>query len=224
MGMVTNSDECFYGSFQPRTITPAYLWEECDPFQQKRPWTTYGKMNEWAQRPTSSGIPLTKSDGNWRNVQAVGPHPPQKTDDYNVRFRDSYHDLTSQIAYRFPNPGLPRLRQGRIGGSWRHIKEVLGHGGSRVCYVDGLVAVYDEENFNQELQAQSPYRPHLRRQLYSANRGFDVEAARQGRQGFQNPAVEELPMISQNERDRKLAIQSPNKHKGVYAYTRAFNS
>ena len=30
-----------------------------------------------------------------------------------------------------------RLRQGRIGGSWRHIKEVLGHGGSRVCYVDG---------------------------------------------------------------------------------------
>jgi len=30
-----------------------------------------------------------------------------------------------------------RLRQGRIGGSWRHIKEVLGHGGSRVVYVDG---------------------------------------------------------------------------------------
>jgi hypothetical protein len=29
-------------------------------------------------------------------------------DDYNVRFRESYADLTNQIAYRFPNPGLPR--------------------------------------------------------------------------------------------------------------------
>lgn len=51
--------------------------------------------------------------------------------------------------------------------------------------VTGLVSIYDEEQFNQKLQAQSPYRPHLRRQLYSANRGFDYEAARQGRQGVQ---------------------------------------
>jgi len=35
------------------------------------------------------------------------------------------------------------------------------------------------------------------------------------------PAVEELPMMSSNEKARKLAIQSPNKHKGVYAYNRA---
>ena len=35
---------------------------------------------------------------------------------------------------------------------------------------------------------------------------------------FPVPAVEELPMMSANERARKMAIQSPNKHKGVYAY------
>ncbi|XP_052232431.1 uncharacterized protein LOC127845495 isoform X3 [Dreissena polymorpha] len=208
----------------PRTFTPAYMHEEMDRTYEPRPWTTYGKMNEWMNAPGGrdmrTGLPVTRSDGNWRAVDRGAVNKPQK-EDFNVRFRDSYADLTNQIAYRFPNPGLPRLRQGRVGGSWRHIKEVLGHGGSRVCYVDGLVAVYDEEQFNQSLAAQSPYRPHLRRQLYSANRGWDEEAARQGREGIHLPAVEELPMMSSNERDRKLAIQSPNKHKGVYSYSRA---
>lgn len=185
--------------------------------------TTYGKMNEWMKmsggRDSRTGVPVTLTDGNWKHATKTQETPRSKSEDFNVRFKESYHDLTQQIAYRFPNPGLPRLRQGRIGGSWRHIKEVLGHGGSRVCYVDGLVAIYDEEQFNQDLQARSPYRPHLRRKLYSPNRGFDHEAARQGREreGILFPAVEELPMMSANERARKLAIQSPNKHKGVYA-------
>ncbi|XP_060560639.1 uncharacterized protein LOC132720500 isoform X5 [Ruditapes philippinarum] len=190
--------------------------------------TTYGKMNEWTKssggRDSRTGIPVTRSDGNWKHTPRDTDMPANtQKDDYNVRFRESYADLTNQIAYRFPNPGLPRLRQGRIGGSWRHIKEVLGHAGSRVCYVDGLVSVYDEEQFNQNLHAQSPYRPHLRRQLYSANRGFDFETARQGReaaQGVQLPAVEELPMMSSNERARKLAIQNPTKHKAVYSYNK----
>jgi len=202
-----------------------------DFLKQIRPRTTYGKMNEWMKmsggKEVRTGVPVTLSDGNWKQTKQTETTHKNPRDDYNVRFRDSYADLTSQIAYRFPNPGLPRLRQGSIGGSWRHIKEVLGHSGGRVCYVDGLVAVYDEENFNQQLQARSPYRPHLRRQVYSANRGFDHEAANYGRtglsnstQGVQLPAVEELPMMSSNERDRKLAIQSQNKHKGVYAYNK----
>lgn len=208
---------------QPRTITPAYLWEDMQ--LPKRPWTTYGKMNEWMKmsggRDSRTGVPVTLSDGNWKHTtKETETNVKPQTDDFNVRFRESYADLTQQIAYRFPNPGLPRLRQGRIGGSWRHIKEVLGHAGSRVCYVDGLVSIYDEEQFNQTLQAQSPYRPHLRRQLYSANRGFDHEVARQRREGVQLPAVEELPMMSSNERARKLAIQSPSKYKGVYSYNK----
>lgn len=206
----------------PRTITPAYLWEEFQsPSQRNRPWTTYGKMNEWMKMPggkdVRSGVPLTMSDGNWQEAKQLAGFPGERKaegDDYNMKFKRSYTDLTSKIAYRYPNPGLPRLRQGRIGGSWRHIKEVLGHGGSRVVYVDGLVGVYDEENFNQQLNTQGPYRPHLRRVLYSANRGFINPKPTQSN----IPAVEELPMMSANEKARKLAIQSPNKHKGIYAY------
>lgn len=33
---------------------------------------------------------------------------------------------------------LSRVRQGSIGSSWRHIKEVLGNTGNRVCFVDGM--------------------------------------------------------------------------------------
>jgi len=47
----------------------------------------------------------------------------------------------------------------------------------------GLVARYDEEQFNQDLSAESPYRPHLRRKLYSATTGFNHEVADQPRQG-----------------------------------------
>ncbi|XP_060560637.1 uncharacterized protein LOC132720500 isoform X3 [Ruditapes philippinarum] len=213
-------------SGHPEIVTSEHVLQALRPLSKTK--TTYGKMNEWTKssggRDSRTGIPVTRSDGNWKHTPRDTDMPANtQKDDYNVRFRESYADLTNQIAYRFPNPGLPRLRQGRIGGSWRHIKEVLGHAGSRVCYVDGLVSVYDEEQFNQNLHAQSPYRPHLRRQLYSANRGFDFETARQGReaaQGVQLPAVEELPMMSSNERARKLAIQNPTKHKAVYSYNK----
>lgn len=200
------------GVAQPELISPSYPWEYLE--LSKRPWTTYGKMTEWMKTPRSrdirSGLPATLSKENWK--------PAERTtkEDVNSRFRDSYSHLTQQIAYRFPNPGLPRLRQGRIGGTWRHVKEVLGHSGSRVCYIDGLVSVYDDDQFNKELHTQSPYRPHLRRLLYSTNREFDTEAIRQDRDGVSLPAVEELPMMSHNERIRKLALQSTNKHKGVY--------
>ncbi|XP_045176348.2 uncharacterized protein LOC123536911 isoform X2 [Mercenaria mercenaria] len=210
-------------SGHPEVTTSEHVLKALRPLSKTK--TTYGKMNEWMKMPggrdSRTGVPVTRSDGNWK--QTTQETKTTQKDDFNVRFRESYADLTNQIAYRFPNPGLPRLRQGSIGGSWRHIKEVLGHGGSRVCYVDGLVSVYDEEQFNQNLHAQSPYRPHLRRQLYSANRGFDFEAARQGREGVHLPAVEELPMMSSNEKARKLAIQSPNKYKGVYAYNKVPN-
>lgn len=206
----------------PRTITPVYLWKDFQlPREENRPWTTYGKMNEWMNMPGGrdmrSGIPLTLSDGHWHEAKQSGVLPgihKKDGDELNQKFKRSYTDLTSKIAYRYPNPGLPRLRQGRIGGSWRHIKEVLGHGGSRVVYVDGLVGVYDEENFNQTLNTEGPYRPHLRRMLYSPNRGF----LQPQQPNVGQPAVEELPMMSVNEKARKLAIQSPNKHKGVYAY------
>ncbi|XP_052798838.1 uncharacterized protein LOC128230532 isoform X3 [Mya arenaria] len=209
-------------SDHPEILTSEDVLKAIRPLSKTK--TTYGKMNEWTKasggRDMRTGVPVTRSDGNWRK-QATENGLRPNNDNFNVRFRESYADLTNQIAYRFPNPGLPRLRQGSIGGSWRHIKEVLGHGGSRVCYVDGLVAKYDEEQFNQDLANQSTYRPHLRRQVYSPNRGIDFRSIRQApKEEIHLPAVEELPMLSASEKARKMAIQSPNKHKGIYAYNK----
>ncbi|KAL3842349.1 hypothetical protein ACJMK2_020375 [Sinanodonta woodiana] len=208
----------------PTTFTPAYMWEEfqCLP----RPSTTYGKMNEWwkmTRGRETTGVPLTMSDGNWHQIDYITDAQRKSADEYNNKFKAAYADLTSKIAYRYPNPGLPRIRQGRIGGSWRHIKEVLGHGGSRVVFVDGLVSTYDQENFNQALNGQIPYRPHLKTSLHNPNK-IDVATTRQNiefgpsSKAVRLPAVEELPMMSENERARKMALQSPHKHKGFYRY------
>ncbi|KAK7099962.1 uncharacterized protein [Littorina saxatilis] len=45
----------------------------------------------------------------------------------------------------FPLWGPPRLRHGRQGGSWRHVKEVLQAGGNRIVFVDGQVSVKDTQ-------------------------------------------------------------------------------
>merc|ERR1712227_925530 len=70
-------------------------------------------------------------------------------------FYKRYNQLSAKVAYQYPDPGTPRERQGRIGGSWRHIKEVLGHGGSRVVFVDGLVRLYDQDKKTAGSEIQS---------------------------------------------------------------------
>ncbi|XP_064603908.1 uncharacterized protein LOC135469241 [Liolophura sinensis] len=129
--------------------------------------TTYGHMNHWMNMPgraLPSNAPVTLSDGTWRriptmdqanNFRSVYDSTPEE------RFNKNYQEMTQRIAYRHPNPGMPRSRQGRIGGSWRHIKEVLGHGGSQICFVDGLVRMYDSTKFNQALSEEAPSRPHI---------------------------------------------------------------
>ncbi|XP_025109482.1 uncharacterized protein LOC112573386 isoform X2 [Pomacea canaliculata] len=46
-------------------------------------------------------------------------------------------------AEDFPVFGPPRLRHGRAGGSWRHVKEVLQAGGKRIVFVDGQISAND---------------------------------------------------------------------------------
>ena len=66
---------------------------------------------------------------------------------------------------------------GRIGGSWRHIREVLGYTGSQVCFVDGLVSVYDKEG-GHEVPRGPAWRARLAGPTgYSANlSGQDIMA------------------------------------------------
>ena len=62
-----------------------------------------------------------------------------------ANYYDRYMQLSSNVAQKHPNPGRPREHIGRIGGNWRHIREVLGYTGTQVCFVDGLVSLYDKE-------------------------------------------------------------------------------
>ncbi|ESO97614.1 hypothetical protein LOTGIDRAFT_228247 [Lottia gigantea] len=107
-----------------------------EPVVSEQHKTTYGSMNDWMgvqDRVASTNVPVTMSDSNWMQKTMLTEQNPTFDDKYSR----AYTDLSKQIAYRHPNPGKARERQGRIGGSWRHIKEVLGHGGSRVVFVDG---------------------------------------------------------------------------------------
>ncbi|XP_052234029.1 uncharacterized protein LOC127846636 isoform X2 [Dreissena polymorpha] len=57
---------------------------------------------------------------------------------------DDFHKNFQQVSQQFPTSsypdfGPPRLRHGRAGGSWRHVKEVLQAGGARIVFVDGVI-------------------------------------------------------------------------------------
>ncbi|KAK3089900.1 hypothetical protein FSP39_007502, partial [Pinctada imbricata] len=61
---------------------------------------------------------------------------------------DDFHRSFRQVSQQWPNKsfpifGPPRLRHGRAGGSWRHVKEVLQAGGHRIVFVDGQIAYED---------------------------------------------------------------------------------
>lgn len=144
------------------------------PFSRKN--TNYADMNNWMPLSNPPNLPRTITDGNWRRFDmAMAYKRPGGTPDTDDHFK-RYQELSNKVAYRYPNPGLPRERQGRIGGSWRHIKEVLGHGGGQICFIDGLVRQYDTVKFNEYLATggrasrQLPFRPKLSTPMYSMNR------------------------------------------------------
>jgi len=45
--------------------------------------------------------------------------------------------LTTRTAYRYPHPGVPKGREGCMGGTWRHTKEAIGYGPGRLMWIDG---------------------------------------------------------------------------------------
>ncbi|KAL5017222.1 hypothetical protein ScPMuIL_006811 [Solemya velum] len=61
-------------------------------------------------------------------------------DDFHKAFRTLGQQWPSKS---YPTFGPPRLRHGRAGGSWRHVKEVQQAGGRRIVFVDGQTRVND---------------------------------------------------------------------------------
>nr|XP_034304051.1 uncharacterized protein LOC105334161 isoform X5 [Crassostrea gigas] len=160
--------------------------------------TTYGHMNDW-MKVSRNGVPVTMSDNNWHNLK----QSEQK--EHDIQFKKAFNNLTSKIAYRYPNPGNPRQRQGRIGGSWRHIKEVLGHGGSRVVYVD------------------DPYSPEGpgRRLMFSPTRAYFDPFTPLGSSCVEPsyPSVQGAsPSYQDGDVARKMGLNVSPKYKGFYRY------
>jgi hypothetical protein len=55
----------------------------------------------------------------------------------NDAYFQRYLELADKKAYRYPDPGVHKTREGCMGGSWRHIKQVLGQGANNLVYIDG---------------------------------------------------------------------------------------
>jgi len=178
--------------------------------------TTYNSMNDWMRMQgevaTSRAPVMYAGAAGFKEMPSVETCDKQTSsqaaEDYNDKFEKSYSDLQHQIAYRYPNPGLPRIRQGAIGGTWRHIKEVLGHhGGSRICFIDGLVSVYDTDKFTQALQPQLPYRGKMVQPPYAPTQQEYADS----KKGVHFPPVE-------TDVDRKLRMNSQPIHRGHYKF------
>nr|XP_022340246.1 uncharacterized protein LOC111134935 isoform X2 [Crassostrea virginica] len=181
-----------------QNFTPAYLWRDFEPPGIRRERTTYGNMNDW-MKVSRDGVPVTMSDNNWHNLKK------NEQKEHDLQFKKAFNNLTSKIAYRYPNPGNPRQRQGRIGGSWRHIKEVLGHGGSRVVYVD------------------DPYSPEGpgRRLSFSPTRAYFDPFTPLGSSSFEPsypPVQGASPSYQDGDVARKMGLNVSPKYKGFYRY------
>lgn len=122
-------------------------------------------MNSWAKKANneSYAAPAVTQSARYSG----GYRTESRTSD---NYHDRYMQLSSNVAQRHPHQSQPRERMGRIGGSWRHIREVLGYTGTQVCFVDGLVSLYDKDTMSNGSQRGPAWRARLSGPTgYSAN-------------------------------------------------------
>ncbi|KAJ8306063.1 hypothetical protein KUTeg_016608 [Tegillarca granosa] len=147
--------------------------------QDTRFRTSYSQMSQWMTQPEMNKLrSINRSVGNVFgkkvpkkaspiNVEgAPSPYVDAATgaaiDDTvppHLRFHqnaghDDFHKaflaVSKQIpSLSYPEFGPPRLRMGRAGGSWRHVKEVLQAGGHRIVFVDGQIRWEDTLKLNK---------------------------------------------------------------------------
>lgn len=164
MANIDTENATYYNAYRP--FTSASVNQYYRPFSRQR--TSYSSMNQWRDKEgttvpqTLNGkrVPVRMAEGAWKKTKPKTEDVgwPIAGDTLNAarqpnteEFNKSYVELMNRVAYRYPNPGAPRIRQGRVGGTWRHIKEVQSNNTDRVVYVDGLVRVYDTQKFNSHL-------------------------------------------------------------------------
>ncbi|ELU10384.1 hypothetical protein CAPTEDRAFT_219721 [Capitella teleta] len=125
--------------------------------------TTYGLMTEWADGLSPvTAIPARRllmpempfSLGSKPVSSFYNGQPQQMPTHLQYNISGGYDDAHKAFMKQSQPDGLgfetkhygiepPRLRNGRQGGSWRHIKNVLQAAGSRTVFVDGTQRIED---------------------------------------------------------------------------------
>ncbi|ELT90647.1 hypothetical protein CAPTEDRAFT_220997 [Capitella teleta] len=166
---------------------------------------------------------VVKGNARQNLIKSV-PYRPFEDNNRNDAHYSRYLSLSQNVAQRYPNPGPPRYREGAIGGNWRHIKEVLGHSGSRVIFVDGLVSLEDTAHRlaahrvpTKLTPAHSPYykqgRPESQLIENQARQQLDKDSFSPWKDKIQN--CDPFPAIQNAMKERFEEEQK--KYKGFYA-------
>ncbi|XP_064635326.1 uncharacterized protein LOC135492676 isoform X2 [Lineus longissimus] len=245
----TDMSLCIQSQLEPYRPSGPVHGPQYRPFS--RSLTSYSTMNDWMgtqgrEQPTN--VPVTLTDGNWKYVRpaTIGASLDEKealrrlvpNDD---AYFQRYMELVDKKAYRYPDPGMQKQREGCLGGSWRHVKQVLGQGGNNLVFVDGLTRLYDHSELNEQLTRRkvahvannSTPLGKVSTPLYSVNRN-DISSYRQFRQHEQEkrdfkpwmvPKPSRMPAINEAKPPSRLQTQihgvktaaDPNKaHRGFY--------
>ncbi|XP_064625862.1 uncharacterized protein LOC135486723 isoform X2 [Lineus longissimus] len=123
--------------------------------------TSYSQMNSWMQMPPMEKKHIVQFGG------ASNIPPPVHLQYYKSGGYDDAHKAFRQLenqnlANSYPHYGPPRLRNGHVGGSWRHMKEVLQAGGRRIVFVDGQIT-NDDRHRSERVPHGDMIRPIIRK-------------------------------------------------------------
>ncbi|XP_064607322.1 LOW QUALITY PROTEIN: uncharacterized protein LOC135471851 [Liolophura sinensis] len=135
--------------------------------------TSYGVMSKWMalSEGTKPGEKTRRAD----IIIYTRASPPPVQSSGRIRdFHKAYRHFDSHAQpVTFPVLGPPRLRYGRAGGSWRHVKEVMQARGKRALFVDGQMRTEDNDRLD-EVPWGNMLQPPARTELLS--RGYTCPA------------------------------------------------
>lgn len=140
------------GSQQPQwTFFPALSYDKIEPYG-----TTYGLMNSWRAPQRFRPMSRSYNVSNDQPTFSTSAHPHSRTTDVHMYqsqpngglqrsntigpgdMKDSFSRFQNKgMNPTFPLFGTPRMRFGRAGGTWRHVKEVVQARGPNTIFVDG---------------------------------------------------------------------------------------
>ncbi|XP_067952230.1 uncharacterized protein [Watersipora subatra] len=192
----------------------------------QRPHTSVSYSYNQCGNGKLATLPAMLTDTNWRTRRAKQVNDELPADE---EFEKSYEELASRKAYRHPHPGIPKGREGCIGGTWRHTKEAVGYGPGRLMWIDGIVTLYDDWTLNNEKPWSG--RRSTEHQTRKKNEAVDRF---QGRRFI--PQRQAVPIIDNTDRwyasnrpQPLLSTEPPvmsaplGKHKGFYSMAQAYS-